>query len=616
MNSKLYSTVSPLLAGVSMLAIGAFSAAHAEGAPLGASFHLAQAAPDGDHEKGEPRPRGPAGSEPAKPPAGQSKPAAPPRAAPQPSAQERPAPGGGVAPTGGGATRSGGGGGAPAGGGEAPAAPPATPPKPTPPAAQNEKKPERPAASQPSAQPPAPAAQGGGASAPAGGGAAPSAAKPAQQPTPPAAQTEKKPEPPAASQPAAPHPAPAAQGGGAAPPPAAHKEPTPASPTRQGATPPPAGQAPAPAASSAPPAPAAAPAPTTAAPAPTTAAPHREGEQPAARRDGGAPGPAGHGDSVSGPPQGARDAGEFIRHGNAGGRDIQDIRQERRETREGDRIFIREPGRTIIREGDRTIIRHNELDRFAIGARNIDTQRRGDRNVTIIERPNGVRVVTVTDDDGHLIRRVRRDPDGREIVIIDNSYSGPRRPNAYFVDVAPPQVRLPRERYILEAEHAQPADIYGVLMAPPVARLERRYTLDQVRYSQPLRQYMPRVDLDVTFDSGSWQLTPAQFDRLAAIAQGLNRAIEKNPGEVFLVEGHTDAVGSDVDNLSLSDRRAEAVAVALTEQFRVPAENLITQGYGEQYLKVQSEGDERANRRVAVRRITPLIEQAKNQRQR
>ena len=79
-----------------------------------------------------------------------------------------------------------------------------------------------------------------------------------------------------------------------------------------------------------------------------------------------------------------------------------------------------------------------------------------------------------------------------------------------------------------------------------------------------------------------------------------------------MVEGHTDAVGNDVDNLSLSDRRAESVAVALTEQFQVPAENLVTQGYGEQYLKVPSQGPERANRRVAVRRITPLIDQQAN----
>jgi outer membrane protein OmpA-like peptidoglycan-associated protein len=137
----------------------------------------------------------------------------------------------------------------------------------------------------------------------------------------------------------------------------------------------------------------------------------------------------------------------------------------------------------------------------------------------------------------------------------------------------------------------------------------RRYTVDQVRFSDPLRMRMPRVDLDVNFDSGSWQLTPDQIDELGAIAEGLNRAIDRNPREVFLIEGHTDAVGSDEDNLSLSDRRAEAVAVALTEEFGVPAENLVTQGYGEQYLKEPTGGPSRANRRVAVRRITPLIDQ-------
>jgi outer membrane protein OmpA-like peptidoglycan-associated protein len=62
-----------------------------------------------------------------------------------------------------------------------------------------------------------------------------------------------------------------------------------------------------------------------------------------------------------------------------------------------------------------------------------------------------------------------------------------------------------------------------------------------------------------------------------------------------------------VDNLSLSDRRAESAAVALTQQFAVPAENLSTQGYGKQYLKIPTEGPEQANRRVTVRRITPLL---------
>ena len=147
-----------------------------------------------------------------------------------------------------------------------------------------------------------------------------------------------------------------------------------------------------------------------------------------------------------------------------------------------------------------------------------------------------------------------------------------------------------------------------MLMAPPIERLERPYSLEEIRYNAPLRARMPSVDIDtITFESGSWEVSPDQGNRLAVIAGSINRGIETNPSEVFLIEGHTDAVGNEVDNLSLSDRRAEAVALILTEQFQVPPENLTTQGYGEQHLKVPTEGPERANRRVTARRITPLL---------
>src|SRR6266545_3992984 len=131
-----------------------------------------------------------------------------------------------------------------------------------------------------------------------------------------------------------------------------------------------------------------------------------------------------------------------------------------------------------------------------------------------------------------------------------------------------------------------------------------------LRYSPSVRQLMPSIDVNtINFETGSWEIPPDQAAKLQVIADGLNRAISRNPREVFLIEGHTDAVGNDVDNLSLSDRRAESVAIALTQQFGVPAENLTTQGYGEQYLKIPTQGPERQNRRVAVRRITPLLDQ-------
>jgi outer membrane protein OmpA-like peptidoglycan-associated protein len=289
-------------------------------------------------------------------------------------------------------------------------------------------------------------------------------------------------------------------------------------------------------------------------------------------------------------------------------RRLDDVRGARREVREGDRVMIQEPGRVIIREGGRTIIRHSETDRFRWQARDVRIERRGADTVTIFERTDGSRIYTVTDESGRLLRRYRRAPDGREIIIIDNRYGGPPRVGGYFVDLAPPVIRIPRERYIVDARYARPDDIYYALWAAPVEHIERPYTLDEIRYSPRLRERMPRVDLDtVTFDTGSWEVTPDQVERLAVVADGINRAIAANPSEVFLIGGHTDAVGSDVDNLSLSDRRAESVALVLSQQFGVPAENLTTQGYGEQYLKVPTEGPERANRRVTAQRITPLL---------
>jgi len=303
-----------------------------------------------------------------------------------------------------------------------------------------------------------------------------------------------------------------------------------------------------------------------------------------------------------------RDTNQFIRQPGqqAPAPTIQDLRRERQQTREGNATIIREGDRTLVREGQSTIIRHSESDRFAVGARDVRVERRGNETYSIIERPNGDHIITITDEGGRLLRRVRREPNGREIVIIDQS--GIPRRDTYFVVVPPPRYRLPPDRYYVDIDRAPPERIYDTLIAAPFEPIEQVYTIDEVRYSPGLRMMLPRVDLDINFETGSWQITPDQMGKLDVIARALNRAIDRNPREVFLIEGHTDALGADDDNLSLSDRRAESVAVALTQEFGVPPENLITQGYGEQELKVPTMGPSRENRRVAVRRITPLID--------
>src|SRR5262249_24554442 len=158
----------------------------------------------------------------------------------------------------------------------------------------------------------------------------------------------------------------------------------------------------------------------------------------------------------------------------------------------------------------------------------------------------------------------------REVILIDNSFE-PRGPGiaGFVLDLRPPVVTIAPQLYIREVGPATTlVDISATLMAPPVMAVERRYSLDEILYNEPLRARMPRIDIDtVNFETGSWEITPDQADRLAFVAQGIVAALKRNPGEMFLVEGYTDAVGNDVDNLSLSDHRAESVAQMLTSQF-------------------------------------------------
>lgn len=284
---------------------------------------------------------------------------------------------------------------------------------------------------------------------------------------------------------------------------------------------------------------------------------------------------------------------------------------------DGRRVIVEPGNRTIVRQGDRIVIRHDEVDRFRVGGRDVRSERRPDGHTeTFFVRPDGMRVISVTDGSGRLVRRYRRGPDGREYNIIDNRRFmrnvaigvGVGALGLAILTLGPPHITIPRERYIVDYERANDDDLYEAFDAPPVERLERAYSLDEIRDNYELRRRMRYVELtNLNFEFGAWEITPDQYPRLERLARAILRVLRRNPDEVFLIEGHTDAVGSDVDNLSLSDRRASAVAQVLSETFGVPPENLVTQGYGKQFLKIPTPGPEPLNRRVEVRRIGPLM---------
>ncbi|MCX7303686.1 MAG: OmpA family protein [Hyphomicrobiales bacterium] len=294
-------------------------------------------------------------------------------------------------------------------------------------------------------------------------------------------------------------------------------------------------------------------------------------------------------------------------------RALDDKDRLRRERPEGVDVLREIGDRIILQLGGQTIVESNDRPRMTRGARDVyyEDLPRGRVRETIL-RDNGVQIVTIRNRNGDIIRRSRITPDGREYVLVyvdDDNFDRVREWRDPGLDLPPMRLNIPRNRYILESENVQgPDDYYDFLEQPPVEQVQRLYSVDEVKRSARVRDIARRVDLDtLTFEFGSASIPESEITKLEGVAQAMERLLDKNPAETFLIEGHTDAVGSDVANLALSDRRAESVAEALTNVFGIPPENLATQGYGERYLKVKTNGPERENRRVAMRRITPLV---------
>jgi outer membrane protein OmpA-like peptidoglycan-associated protein len=108
------------------------------------------------------------------------------------------------------------------------------------------------------------------------------------------------------------------------------------------------------------------------------------------------------------------------------------------------------------------------------------------------------------------------------------------------------------------------------------------------------------VALPVHFDFASANLTDAGQALLRVVAAALN-----DPaliGHAFLIEGHTDSVGSDQANLKLSIQRAEAARQFLVTQ-GVDGARLTTAGYGELRLIPGVPGTDARQRRVELVRL-------------
>lgn len=266
------------------------------------------------------------------------------------------------------------------------------------------------------------------------------------------------------------------------------------------------------------------------------------------------------------------------------------------ELNSGDRVVLERPdGSYQIIKDDNALLRRP--------GSTVRTERFDDGSTrTTVLREDGSRIVTIRDAEYRVLRRVHVAPDGTRTMLFDDT-----------VEFEPVDVtRLPPPAPVIEVSASDDEEALRAALSRQ-ADFDRSFSLAQVRDIERVRALVPVIDLNaITFETGSAAIRPDQAPALSRLGRLMKSYIDANPREIFLIEGHTDAVGSAVSNLALSDRRAESVALAMTEYFDVPPENMVVQGYGEEFLKVPTQAAERENRRASVRRITDLLRQAQN----
>lgn len=139
--------------------------------------------------------------------------------------------------------------------------------------------------------------------------------------------------------------------------------------------------------------------------------------------------------------------------------------------------------------------------------------------------------------------------------------------------------------------------------------MEAALAAEQARHDLEIKRLQDetlKIDIasEVSFDFGKANLKPAFMPTLEKVAGILQRY----PNTIIHVVGHTDSVGSDSYNMTLSRHRAESVVDYFVSQ-GVVSNRLISSGKGEHEPRAtnDTEAGRQLNRRVEIY-VKPIIE--------
>lgn len=142
---------------------------------------------------------------------------------------------------------------------------------------------------------------------------------------------------------------------------------------------------------------------------------------------------------------------------------------------------------------------------------------------------------------------------------------------------------------------AEKEGYYAVTQNVDLTNLNEYKEIEVDLYLNPIEKGQTIRLNNIFFDSGKYELleeSNAELNKLFDILKG-------NKNLVIEIAGHTDAVGSDANNLTLSKNRANAVMTYLTNK-GIPQSQLTAKGYGETKFIATNDTEEgkQLNRRV------------------
>lgn len=151
-------------------------------------------------------------------------------------------------------------------------------------------------------------------------------------------------------------------------------------------------------------------------------------------------------------------------------------------------------------------------------------------------------------------------------------------------------------------ERVDPGEVARILEgqreAPQIKYRSLRLLDDKGATATAARPQASALALPVQFAFDSAQILPSARSQLDAIARGIGLLAPSKP---VMIEGYTDAVGSEDYNLDLSVRRAQAVKQYLVRVHGIDAGRLKTVGFGKDRPLETKNPYAAENRRVQFR---------------